>query len=129
MRFMVLMIPAIYQAGKGVDPNIRPDPKKIEEMTAFNNEMAKSLKMLAAEGLHPLTTGTRVSFSKGSKPVVTDGPFIEAKEVLGGYWMLEAPSKEDVVKWMQKCPADPGDVVEIRQVYEEADFEKIMRRP
>ena len=71
-------------------------------------------------GLHPVTTGARVSFGKG-KPTVTDGPFIEAKEVLGGYWMVDAPSKEEMVKWAQRCPADEGDVIEIRQIFDVAD--------
>jgi hypothetical protein len=72
-------------------------------------------------GLHPQTTGARVSFGQG-KPTVTDGPYIESKEVLGGYWMVEAPSKEEVVKWAQRCPAEPGDTIEIRQIFEAADF-------
>ncbi len=68
-----------------------------------------------------MTTGARVSSGKG-KPTVTDGPFIETKEVLGGYWMVEAGSKEEIVKWAQRCPADPGDVIEIRQMFEIEDF-------
>jgi len=72
--------------------------------------------------LHPLATGARVAFGK-SKPTVTDGPFIEAKEVLGGYWMVEANSKEELVKWAQRCPADLGDVIEIRQIFDVADLE------
>ena len=121
MKFMMLMIPAVYQGGKKVDPGFVPDPKKMQEMTRFNEEMGRSLKILAVDGLHPVTTGARVSFGKG-KPVVTDGPFIEAKEVLGGYWLVDAPSKEDVVKWAQRCPADPGDTIEIRQIFTADDF-------
>ena len=121
MQFMMLMIPAVYQGGKKVDPHFTPDPKKMEEMGRFNDELGKSLKILSLNGLHPQTTGARVSFGKG-KPTVTDGPYIEAKEVLGGYWLVEAPSKEDVVKWAQRCPADPGDVIEIRQIFDSADF-------
>lgn len=121
MEFMMLMIPAVYQGGKKLEPGFAPDPKKMEEMRRFNNEMGKAIKILSLNGLHPLTTGTRVAFTK-EKPTVTDGPFIESKEVLGGYWLVEAPSKEEVVKWAQRCPADPGDVIEIRQVFGEADF-------
>ncbi len=73
------------------------------------------------DGLHPLAAGARVAFGKG-KPTVTDGPFIKAQEVLGGYWMVEAKSKEELVKWAQRCPAEPGDVIEIRQIWDEADF-------
>ncbi len=121
MKFMMLMIPAVYQGGKKVDPGFVPDPKKMEEMGRFNDQMAKALKIESLNGLHPVTTGARVSFSKG-KPTLIDGPFIEAKEVLGGYWMVEAKSKEEVVKWAQRCPADDGDVIEIRQIFEAADF-------
>jgi hypothetical protein len=83
--------------------------------------MGKAVKILALNGLHPLNAGARVSFSKG-KPMVTDGPFIEAKEVLGGYWLVEANSKEQLVKWAQRCPAEEGDVIEIRQIFDLADF-------
>ena len=121
MKFMMLMIPAVYQGGKKVDPGFVPDPKKMEEMGRFNDQMAKALKIESLNGLHPVTTGARVSFSKG-KPTLIDGPFIETKEVLGSYWIVEAKSKEEVVKWAQRCPADDGDVIEIRQIFEAADF-------
>ena len=121
MKFMMLLIPAVYHGNKTLDSGFAPDPKKVEEMGRFNDEMAKSVKILSLNGLHPLGKGARVSFGKG-KPVVTDGPFIETKEVLGGYWMIEAPSKEEVVKWAQRCPAEEGDVIEIRQIFEAADF-------
>jgi len=121
MKFMMLMIPAVYQGGKKVDPGFVPDPKKIEPMGRFNEEMGKVLKVESLNGLHPVTTGARVSFAKG-KATVTDGPSIEAKEVLGGYWLVEAKSKEEVLKWAQRCPADDGDVIEIRQIFDAADF-------
>jgi hypothetical protein len=121
MQFMMLMIPAIYQGGKKLDPGFVPDPKKVEEMMRFNEELGKVFKILSLNGLHPVNTGARVSFSKG-KTTVTDGPFIETKEVLGGYWVIEAPSKAEVVKWTQRCPAEEGDVIEIRQIFDEADF-------
>src|SRR5204863_10198333 len=120
MKFMMLMIPAVYKGGKKVDPGFAPNPKKMAEMGRFNEQMAKALKIESLNGLHPVTTGARVSFAKG-KPTLIDGPFIEAKEVLGGYWMVEAKSKEEVVKWAQRCPADDGDVIEIRQIFEAAD--------
>ena len=121
MQFLMLMIPAVYQ-GKGAAPDFVPDAAKIEAMGKFNEEMGKALKIVSLNGLHPLVSGVRVAFGKG-KPTVTDGPFIEAKEVLGGYWMVEADSKEEVLKWTQRCPADPGDVIEIRQIFDLADFE------
>lgn len=121
MKFMMLMIPAVYQGGKKLEPGFVPDPKKVEEMGRYSDELGKGVKILSLNGLHPVTTGARVSFGKG-KPTVTDGPFIETKEVLGGYWMVEAGSKEELVKWAQRCPADPGDVIEIRQIFEVEDF-------
>jgi len=121
MKFMMLMIPAVYQGGKNVDAGFVPDPKKMEEMGRFNDRMGKALKIESLNGLHPVKAGARVSFAKG-KPTLVDGPFIETKEVLGGYWMVEAKSKQEVVEWAQRCPADDGDVIEIRQIFEAADF-------
>ena len=121
MQFMMLMIPAVYQAGKNVDPAFAPDPKKMEAMGKFNEELGKAVKIISLNGLHPLSSGARVAFGQG-KPTVTDGPFIEAREVLGGYWLVEATSKEELLKWAQRCPADPGDVIEIRQVFDASDF-------
>ncbi|HKJ53204.1 MAG TPA: YciI family protein [Gammaproteobacteria bacterium] len=123
MKFMMLMIPAVYQSGNELPPDFAPDMEKIEQMTRFNEEMGKALKILDMNGLHPRARGARVAFS-GGEASVTDGPFIESKEVLGGYWLIEADSREEVVAWTQKCPADEGDVIEIRQVFAEEDFEQ-----
>src|SRR5262245_114609 len=120
MRFMVMMIPGVYRGNKKLD-NFAPTKKDVEKMGKFNEEMAKAGIWQDGLGLHPLTKGARISFSSG-KATVTDGPFVEVKEVLGGYWMLNAKSKEEVVNWMKKCPADPDDILEIRQVFDEADF-------
>ena len=119
---MMLMIPAIYQGAGKVAPGFVPDPKKIEAMGRFNEEMGKAVKIISLNGLHPVAAGARVAFGKG-QPTVTDGPFIESKEVLGGYWLVEASSKQELVKWTQRCPAEPGDVIEIRQIFDAADFE------
>jgi hypothetical protein len=122
MRFMMLMIPAVYQRGKPA-AGFTPDRKKMEEMDRFNKELGKAFKIESLNGLHPLAKGARVSFAKG-EPSVTDGPFIETKEVVGGYWLVEAPSKEEVVKWAQRCPADEGDTIEIRQIFGPEAFAK-----
>ena len=122
MKFLMLMIPGVYQAGQRLDAGFVPDPDKVQQMTQFNEEMGKALKILDLNGLHPPVTGARVSFSKG-KASVTDGPFIESKEVLGGYWLVEADSKQQVLEWTQKCPAEDGDVIEIRQIFGPEDFE------
>ena len=121
MKFMMLMIPAVYQGGKPA-PGFTPDPKKVAVMGRFNEEMGKALKIESLNGLHPQSKGARVSFAKGRTPTVTDGPFIESKEVLGGYWLVEAPSKEEVLKWAQRCPAGDGDTIEIRQIFGPEDF-------
>jgi len=121
MRFMVLMIPGVYQPGKKVEPGFTPDAEMVAKMTAFNEDLQKAGAMISGDGLMPLTTGARVAFSKG-KATVTDGPFVEAKEVLGGYWMLQFKSKQEAVDWMKRCPAQDGDVIEIRQVFEMEDF-------
>ena len=121
MQFLMLMIPGVYQPGAKVDPNFRPDPEKMAAMGRFNEELGKAVKILGLNGLHPQATGARVAFD-GKKPIVTDGPYIESKEVLGGYWHVEAESKAQLVEMMQRCPAEPGDVIEIRQIFDLADF-------
>jgi len=120
MRFMILMIPAVYQNGK-VDSNFVPPADKMEAMGKFNDKLQKAGVLLSLDGLHPLSSGTRLHFS-GGKAKVTDGPFVEAKEVLGGYWMIQTASKEEAVNWMKSCPADDGDIIEIRPIFEMSDF-------
>jgi hypothetical protein len=122
MKFMMLMIPAVYQ-GRTTAPDSKPDTKAVEAMRRFNEEMGKKLHIESLNGLHPQAKGARVSFAKG-KPPVTDGPSIESNEVLGGYCLLEAPCKEEVVKWAQRCPAEEGDTIEIREIFEPGDFAK-----
>src|ERR1044072_8461273 len=123
MRLLVFMIPAVYHTknDKQTAPNFTPDAEMIAKMGKFNEELKKAGALLSLDGLHPLTTGARLKFS-GGKASVTDGPSVEAKEVIGGYWMLEAKSKQQVVDWMKRCPAQDGDVIEIRQVFEMSDF-------
>ncbi|UPJ45811.1 hypothetical protein IVB40_04240 [Bradyrhizobium sp. 40] len=76
---------------------------------------------ITLDGLHPPSMGARVSFAAG-KPIVTDGPFAEAKEVLGGYWMIEVASRAEAIAWAKRCPAAPNEIIEIRQVQEMSDF-------
>lgn len=123
MQFMMLMIPNGYRNNQVPDADVVLDPKELEPMGRFNEEMGKAVKILGVNGLHPLHGGARVSFGKG-KPTVTDGPFIETKEVLGGYWLVEADSKEELVKWAQRCPAQEGDIIEIRQIFDLTDIKK-----
>ncbi len=118
MRFMMLMIPKGYESAA---PGTMPDAKGVEAMMKYNEDLQKAGVLLALDGLHPPSMGARVSF-EGGKPKVTDGPFAEAKEVLGGYWMIQVRSKEEAVEWAKRCPAGPNEVIEIRQVQEMADF-------
>ncbi|MBC3764636.1 YciI family protein [Neptunicella marina] len=117
MKFMLLMIPNVYQPGSNPTSDFTPDPQKMEEMGRFNEELGKRSKITDLNGLQPQLNGARVAFNKGHA-TVTDGPSIESKEVLGGYWMIEADSKEAVVEMMQQCPAEDGDIIEIRQIFE-----------
>ena len=96
-----------------------PSADAVAAMMEYNEALRQAGVLITLDGLHPPSMGARVSFADG-KPVVTDGPFTEAKEVLGGYWMVEANSKEELVKWAQRCPADSGDVIEIRQIFDAA---------
>jgi hypothetical protein len=118
MRFMMLMIPKGYEKAA---PGAMPDAKLVAEMMKYNESLQKAGVLLALDGLHPPSMGARVSFS-GGKPKVTDGPFTEAKEVLGGYWMIQVKSKEEAVEWASRCPASDDAVIEVRQVQEFADF-------
>jgi len=118
MRFMMLMIPKGYETAA---PGAMPDAKAVEAMRKYNKSLQKAGVLLALDGLHPPSTGARVSFP-GGKPKVTDGPFAEAKEVIGGYWMIEAKSKAEAVEWAKRCPAGENEVIEIRQVPEMSDF-------
>ena len=118
MRFMMLMIPKGYETAK---PGTMPDPKAVEAMMKYNEALQKAGVLLALDGLHPPSMGARVSFPDG-KPKVTDGPFAEAKEVLGGYWMIQVKSKDEAIAWAKRCPASANETIEIRQVQEMADF-------
>ena len=118
MRFMLLMIPKGYETAA---PGTVPEAKAVAAMAKYNAELQKAGVLIALDGLHPPSMGARVSFS-GGKPKVTDGPFSEAKEVLGGYWMIRVNSKEEAVAWASRCPASDNQVIEVRQVQEMSDF-------
>ena len=121
MRFTVFMIPGVYQPGRKIDPNFAPPAEAIEKMTKFNEELSKAGALISLDGLHPLTKGARLTFSSG-KASVTDGPFVEAKEVVGGYWMVQFKTKQDAIDMFKRCPAEKDDMIEIRPVFEMSDF-------
>ena len=118
MRFMMLMIPKGYEQAA---PGTLPEAKAIETMMKYNEELQKAGVLLALEGLHPPSMGARVTFA-GSKPKVTDGPFAEATEVLGGFWMIQVKSKDDAIQWATRCPAAANETIELRQIVEMTDF-------
>ena len=118
MRFMMLMIPKGYEQAK---PDAMPDAKAVAAMMKYNESLQKAGVLLALDGLHPPSAGARVSFA-GGKATVTDGPFAEAKEVLGGYWMIQAKSKEEAIEWATRCPGSDNETIEVRQVQEFAEF-------
>ena len=118
MRFMMLVIPKGYESAQ---PGTAPDAKAVEKMMKYNESLQKAGVLLALDGLQPPSTGARVSFHDG-KPEVTDGPFAEAKEVLGGFWMIQVRSKEEAVEWASRCPGGPNEIIEVRQVQEMSDF-------
>ncbi|MCD9111669.1 YciI family protein [Bradyrhizobium japonicum] len=118
MRFMMLMIPAGYQSAK---PDAMPSAEAVQAMMKYNEELKKAGVLLALGGLHPPSMGARVSFKDG-KPFVTDGPFAEVKEVLGGYWLIDVRSREEAIEWARLCPASNDDVIEVRRVHEMSEF-------
>ena len=118
MRFMMLMIPKGYESAK---PGTVPDAKAVAAMMKYNESLQKAGVLLALDGLHPPSTGARVSFA-GGKPKVTDGPFAEVKEVVGGYWMIQVKSREEAIEWASRCPGSENEVIEVRQVQEMSDF-------
>ena len=119
MRFMMLM----YPGAKGEAPGL-PDEKSIAAMMKYNEELAKAGVLLGLDGLQPSSQGARVRYS-GGKATVTDGPFTESKELLGGYWMIQVKSREEAIEWARRIPAGDDEMVEIRRVYEIADFTHI----
>jgi hypothetical protein len=118
MRFMMLMIPKGYEKAEA---GAMPDAKRVAEMMKYNEALQKAGVLLALDGLHPPSAGACVSFS-GGKPTITDGPFAEAKEVIGGYWMIQVKSKAEALEWASRCPGSDNEVIEVRQVQEMSDF-------
>jgi hypothetical protein len=118
MRFMMLMIPKGYETA---EPGTVPDAERVAAMMKYNEALEQAGVLLGLDGLHPLSMGARVSFEEG-KPRLTDGPFVETKEVLGGYWMIQVNSKEEAIAWAKRCPASGNEIIEIRQVQELQDF-------
>lgn len=116
MRFMV-----IVKANKESEAGVMPSQKILADMGKYNEELVKNGIMLAGEGLHPSSKGKRVRFS-GSERTVIDGPFAETKELIAGFWLWQAKSMDEALQWLKRAPFDGGTEIEIRQVFESADF-------
>jgi hypothetical protein len=118
MRFMV-----IVKASKESEAGVMPSQQLLAEMGKFNQELAQAGVLLAGDGLHPSSKGKRVRFS-GTKRTVIDGPFAETKELIAGYWLWQCKSMDEAVEWLERCPNPHNEdgEVEIRQVFEPADF-------
>jgi hypothetical protein len=115
---MMLMIPKGYEKAA---PGTVPDAKAVEAMMKYNESLQKAGALVTLDGLHPPSMGARVTF-RGGTPKVTDGPFAEAKEVIGGYWIIQVKSKEEAIEWAKRCPASENEIIEVRQVQEMSDF-------
>jgi hypothetical protein len=120
MRFMLFMKPNLPpDAG---ETEWTPPVEAIEAMSRYNDQLTKAGVLLALDGLHPPASAVQVSFA-GGKPTVTDGPFAEAKEVIGGYWIIDVKSKAEAIEWATRCPVGDGaGVIEVRQIFEMSDF-------
>jgi len=116
MRFVVFV-----KADEQTEAGVLPSTEVLEAMTQYNDELAKAGVLLAGEGLHPSSKGARITF-QGGKTTVTDGPFAEAKELVAGFWILQARSREEALEWIKRAPMDGGTTLEMRQVYEAEDF-------
>ena|SRR5215469_11351517 len=117
MRFMV-----IVKANAESEAGVLPSREILTEMTKFNEKLVQAGVMLAGEGLHPSSKGVRVTWTAPHKAVVKDGPFAETKELVAGYWLWQVRSKEEAIEWIKRAPFGPGAEIEIRQVFETADF-------
>lgn len=115
MRVMV-----IVKANKDSEAGVLPDEKLLTEMGKYNEELANAGLMLAGEGLHASSKGARVRFD-GKKRIVTDGPFTESKELVGGFWLWKVKSMEEAIEWLKRAPFDQTEV-EIRPLFETEEF-------
>jgi hypothetical protein len=117
VKFMVFM-PGNADSEAGV----MPPTELFEEMGRFNDELAKAGVLLAAEGLQPTARGAKLRYDDEERRTVIDGPFTEAKEIVAGFWMIQASSLEEAVEWFKRAPIGGGVAVEIRPVFGPEDF-------
>ena len=118
MRFMMIVIPRGYETAA---PDTVPDARAVARMMEYNRSLQKAGVLLALDGLVPPSAGARVTYT-GGKATVTDGPFAEAKEVIGGYWIIQVRSREEAIEWATRAPMSDNEIVEVRQIQEMGDF-------
>ncbi|MBV9818960.1 MAG: YciI family protein [Solirubrobacterales bacterium] len=116
-RFMLFMLPGITPQEYAEGPTV----EAVEAMSRFNQQLTDAGVLLALDGLHPPERGRRIRVDGGEK-VVTDGPFAEAKEVVGGYWIIQARDLDEATEWAKRVPLGPGPQVEVREIWEMADM-------
>jgi hypothetical protein len=118
MRFMIIVIPKGYETAA---PDAAPSAEAVAKMMEYNKSLQKAGVLLALDGLLPPSTGARISFAEG-KASVMDGPFAEAKEVIGGYWIIQVRSREEAIEWAKRAPMANNEILEVRQIFEMGDF-------
>ena len=118
MRFMMIVIPKGYESAA---PDAVPSVEAVAKMQEYNQSLQKAGVLLALDGLFPPSTGARVSYTDG-KATVTDGPFADAKEVIGGYWIIQASSREEAIEWARRAPMSNNEIIEVRRIFEMGDF-------
>jgi hypothetical protein len=118
MRFMMIVIPKGYESAA---PDAVPSAELVAKMMEYNKKLQQAGVLLALDGLLPPSTGARISYSNG-KATVTDGPFAEAKEAIGGYWIIQVRSREEAIEWARRVPSSGEGIIEVRQIQEMGDF-------
>ena len=124
MRFMMMVIPRGYESAA---PDTVRSADAAPKMTEYNKELQRAGVLLALDGLFPPSTGARISYTDG-KATVTDGPFAEAKEVIGAYWIIQVRSREEAIEWAKRAPMSDNEVIEVRQIHEMSDFPEDVRK-
>ena len=124
MRFMMIVIPKGYETAAA---DAAPDAKAVTKMMEYNKSLQKAGVLLGLDGLFPPSTGARVSYTDG-KATVTDGPFAEAKEAIGGYWIIQVRSREEAIEWAKRVPNLNDGIIEVRQIQEMSDFPEDVKK-
>jgi hypothetical protein len=124
MRFMMIVIPKGYETAAA---DAAPSAETVAKMMEYNKSLQKAGVLLGLDGLFPPSTGARVSYTDG-KAAVTDGPFPDAKEAIGGYWIIQVRSREEAIEWARRAPMANNEIIEVRQIYEMGDFPRDVQK-